>query len=118
MALIDAPSGAPLSRRLRGTTSSPVRDILKVASRPEVISLAGGLPAPETFDVAGLRAAFDEVLAGKYRNVMTPEEEYYYANDFGGRFRNQIMQPREICTDPAWGRLHPAVEECMAELRR
>ena len=64
MALIDAPSGAPRSRRLAGTTSSPVRDILKVASRPEVISLAGGLPAPETFDVAGLRAAFDEVLAG------------------------------------------------------
>lgn len=64
MALIDAPSGAPLSRRLAGTTSSPVRDILKVASRPEVISLAGGLPAPETFDVAGLHAAFAEVLAG------------------------------------------------------
>ena len=64
MALIDAPSGAPLSRRLAGTTSSPVRDILKVASRPEVISLAGGLPAPETFDVPGLRAAFNEVLAG------------------------------------------------------
>jgi 2-aminoadipate transaminase len=32
--------------------------------RPEVISLAGGLPAPQTFDVEGLRQAFDEVLAG------------------------------------------------------
>jgi 2-aminoadipate transaminase len=64
VALIDAPSGAPLSRRLAGTTSSPVRDILKVASRPEVISLAGGLPAAQTFDVPGLRAAFDEVMAG------------------------------------------------------
>jgi DNA-binding transcriptional MocR family regulator len=64
VALIDARFNAPLSRRLAGTTSSPVRDILEVASRPEVISLAGGLPAPETFDVPGLRAAFDEVLAG------------------------------------------------------
>jgi DNA-binding transcriptional MocR family regulator len=64
VSLIDAPSGAPLSDRLAGTTSSPVRDILEIAERPEVISLAGGLPAPETFDVAGLRAAFDEVLAG------------------------------------------------------
>jgi 2-aminoadipate transaminase len=61
---IDAPSGAPISRRLAGTSSSPVRDILEVASRPDVISLAGGLPAPDTFDVPGLRAAFDEVLAG------------------------------------------------------
>jgi 2-aminoadipate transaminase len=64
VSLIAAPTGAPLSDRLAGTDSSPVRDILKVAERPDVISLAGGLPAPETFDVAGLRAAFDEVLAG------------------------------------------------------
>jgi 2-aminoadipate transaminase len=32
--------------------------------RPEIISLAGGLPAPDTFDVPGLRAAFDDVLSG------------------------------------------------------
>src|SRR4051812_12087840 len=61
---LSAPSGAPLSRRLEGSTSSPVRDLLKLAARPEVISLAGGLPAPETFDVAGLRDAFAEVLSG------------------------------------------------------
>ncbi|HVU17858.1 MAG TPA: hypothetical protein VHD32_13110 [Candidatus Didemnitutus sp.] len=61
--------------------------------------------------------AFDESLAAKYRNLMTPEEEYYYANDFEHRFRDQIMQPRERCTDPAWPRLHPAVEECIAELQ-
>jgi 2-aminoadipate transaminase len=64
---IDAPTGAPLSRRLAGTDSSPVRELLKTAMRPEIISLAGGLPAPETFDVDGLRAAFDEVLAGPQR---------------------------------------------------
>jgi DNA-binding transcriptional MocR family regulator len=58
------PSGATLSRRLAGTESSPVRELLEIAARPEVISLAGGLPAPETFDVDGLAAAFAEVLAG------------------------------------------------------
>src|SRR4051812_14766609 len=57
-------AGAPLSRRLADTQSSPVRELLQIAMRPEVISLAGGLPAPDTFDVRGLRAAFDEVLAG------------------------------------------------------
>ena len=46
-------SGATLSRRLAGTESSPVRELLELAARPEVISLAGGLPAPDTFDVDG-----------------------------------------------------------------
>src|SRR3954452_7009077 len=57
-------AGAPLSRRLNETHSSPVRELLQIAMRPEVISLAGGLPAPDTFDVAGLGAAFAELMAG------------------------------------------------------
>jgi hypothetical protein len=61
--------------------------------------------------------AFDETLAAKYRGVMTRDEEYYYANDFENRFRGQIMQPRAYCKDPEWPRLHPAVEECIAELQ-
>lgn len=56
--------GAPLSRHLANTQSSPVRDLLEQATLPHIISLAGGLPAPETFDVPGLREAFDEVLRG------------------------------------------------------
>jgi 2-aminoadipate transaminase len=58
------PAGAPLSRRLADTQSSPVRELLETAMQPHIISLAGGLPAPDTFDVVGLRAAFDEVLSG------------------------------------------------------
>ena len=50
-------AGAPLSNRLADTHSSPVRELLQIAMRPEVISLAGGLPAPQTFDVDGLRAS-------------------------------------------------------------
>ncbi|GHH50378.1 aminotransferase-like domain-containing protein [Lentzea cavernae] len=42
--------------------SSPVRDLLALTSRPEVISFAGGLPAPELFDLDGLRAAYDLAL--------------------------------------------------------
>jgi hypothetical protein len=61
--------------------------------------------------------AFDETLAAKYQGVMTRDEEYYYANDFGARFRDQIMQDRAHCADPAWPRLHPAVEECIAEIK-
>src|ERR1700712_3200829 len=51
------------ARRLDGAASSPVRDLLALVDRPEVISFAGGLPAPELFDLDGLRAAFDRVLS-------------------------------------------------------
>lgn len=47
---------------LRGALSSPVRDILALTDRPGVVSFAGGLPAPELFDLAGLRRAFASVL--------------------------------------------------------
>ncbi len=49
--------------RVHGATSSPVRDILALTERREVVSFAGGLPAPELFDLAGLREAFAAVLA-------------------------------------------------------
>jgi 2-aminoadipate transaminase len=48
--------------RTANVSSSAVREILKLTQRPEVISLAGGLPAPETFPVEALRAAYDAVL--------------------------------------------------------
>ncbi|GAK40619.1 classes I and II aminotransferase [Paenibacillus sp. TCA20] len=41
---------------------SETREILKVTERPEVISFAGGLPAPELFPVDAIRAAADTVL--------------------------------------------------------
>ena len=45
--------------RLRPST---IREILKVTAQPEVISFAGGLPAPELFPVAEIMAAADAVL--------------------------------------------------------
>ncbi|MPQ98273.1 aminotransferase class I/II-fold pyridoxal phosphate-dependent enzyme [Modestobacter sp. I12A-02628] len=54
----------PLARRLAGVASSPVRELLALTARPGVISFAGGLPAPELFDVEGLRAAYDSALSG------------------------------------------------------
>src|SRR3954466_14346189 len=47
----------PPASRLRGVRSSPVREILALTEQPGVISFAGGLPAPELFDTAGLRDA-------------------------------------------------------------
>jgi 2-aminoadipate transaminase len=42
--------------------SSAIRDLLRVAERPDVISLAGGLPAPETFPIEATRIAMAEIL--------------------------------------------------------
>jgi 2-aminoadipate transaminase len=52
----------PLAQRARDARSSAIREILKVTLQPDVISFAGGLPAPESFPVDPLRAAFDKVL--------------------------------------------------------
>jgi 2-aminoadipate transaminase len=42
--------------------ASDIREILKVTAMPDVISLAGGLPAPEVFPIEEFRRAFDKVL--------------------------------------------------------
>ena len=60
---VETPPTPPLAARLRGVRSSPVREILALTERPGVISFAGGLPAPELFDAACLRAAFAGALA-------------------------------------------------------
>ncbi|MDH6586432.1 2-aminoadipate transaminase [Streptomyces sp. SAI-133] len=52
----------PLAARARSVGGSPVRDILAVTARPEVINFAGGLPAPELFDAEGIAEAYRAVL--------------------------------------------------------
>ena len=51
------------SGRARAIQSSAIREILKITERPEVISFAGGLPAPATFPVGPMCAAFVRVLS-------------------------------------------------------
>ncbi|PAZ12019.1 transcriptional regulator [Streptomyces sp. SA15] len=68
----------PLAARARSIGGSPVRDILAVTARPEVINFAGGLPAPELFDQEGVAAAFRDVLAetpGRALQYSTTEGE-------------------------------------------
>ncbi len=56
-----------LSRRGRDATSSVIRDLLQLTHRPDILSMAGGLPAPQSFPVDRLRAASDAVLSGAGR---------------------------------------------------
>ncbi|MCI3278944.1 aminotransferase-like domain-containing protein [Streptomyces cylindrosporus] len=73
-ALVPVP---PLAARARSVGGSPVRDILAVTARPEVINFAGGLPAPELFDAEGIAEAFRAVLAE------TPARALQYATTEG-----------------------------------
>ena len=50
------------AQRTRGLQPSAIREILKTTESPDVISFAGGLPAPELFPVEGVRAAAEAVL--------------------------------------------------------
>jgi 2-aminoadipate transaminase len=58
------------ARRMRQLRPSTIREILKVAAQPEIISFAGGLPAPELFPVEAVRAAADDVLARHGREAL------------------------------------------------
>ncbi|MFC4426486.1 PLP-dependent aminotransferase family protein [Deinococcus navajonensis] len=51
-----------LSRRAQTMNASAIREILKVTQQPDVISFAGGLPAPELFPIEEVRRAADTVL--------------------------------------------------------
>ncbi len=58
------------SRRARTLTSSAIREILKVTASPDVISFAGGIPAPETFPVDLLHAASERIFSGEAREAL------------------------------------------------
>ena len=54
-----------LAERARGMTSSVIRDLLALTSRPEIISLAGGLPDAAALPAEWLRSCADALLAAE-----------------------------------------------------
>jgi 2-aminoadipate transaminase len=67
---IIAPPPFPLAQRMSRVKASAVREILKVAERPDVLSFAGGLPAPELFPVEAIAQAHAEVFAEEGRAAL------------------------------------------------
>lgn len=58
-----APWAHRYAQRTKCAKSSIIRELLKLTQRPEVISFAGGLPAPEVFPVEHFQAACERVLS-------------------------------------------------------
>ena len=64
--------------RMDGMKVSDIRELLKLTTRPEIISFAGGLPAPELFPVEDIKAATDAVMDEQGRAALQygPTEGY------------------------------------------
>ena len=73
--------------RSRRMQSSVVRELLKLTQKPDVISFAGGLPAPEVFPLEQFRKAADRVLTQS-----GPESLQYSTTEGCPRLREMIAR--------------------------
>ncbi len=66
------------AHRMSKMGSSVIRELLKYAEQPDIISFAGGMPAPEVFPQKQLQAACNTVLAqhGEMALQYSPTEGY------------------------------------------
>ncbi len=60
---MSTPSSFAFAQRTAGLKPSAIREILKVTGSPDVISFAGGLPAPELFPIEATARAAQSLLA-------------------------------------------------------
>ena len=67
--------------------TSEIRELLKLTARPDIISFAGGLPAPELFPVEEMMAASKAVMEESGRQAMQ-----YSTTDGHPRLRQQIAE--------------------------
>lgn len=58
------------SKRILEMDTSTLRDVLALTAKPDVISFAGGLPAPESFPVEAMRVAADQVYRTNGRSAL------------------------------------------------
>ncbi|MBP3539046.1 MAG: PLP-dependent aminotransferase family protein [Oscillospiraceae bacterium] len=73
------------AERMNDVKASDIRELLALVNKPEIISFAGGLPAPELFPVDKIQAATDAVLQENGRAALQ-----YGPTDGILRLREQI----------------------------
>jgi len=85
-----------LAKRAEKMNPSVLREILKVAELPGIISLAGGLPSPKTFPISAFAAACAEVLANDGAAALQ-----YAASEGYGPLRQAVADMLPWNVDPA-----------------
>lgn len=87
------------AERMDKVKASDIRELLELTKKPEIISFAGGLPAPELFPVDKIKAATDAVLDENGRAALQ-----YGPTDGYLRLREQIcdrlLAKNSIHTEP------------------
>jgi 2-aminoadipate transaminase len=58
------------AQRTKNLKSSAIRELLKITQNPDIISFAGGLPAPDVFPIARFREACIKVLEKQGRQAL------------------------------------------------
>lgn len=91
------------SQRTTGLRSSAIRDLLKLTELDDMISLAGGLPAPDSFPIDDLRSEADRMFdAFGTRAVQysatdgVPELREWIASEYSGAFGREVAVDGEI----------------------
>jgi 2-aminoadipate transaminase len=87
------------AQRTKFVKSSTIRELLKLTQRPEVISFAGGLPAPDVFPVERFETACHRVLESQGPMAMQYSASEGYA-------------PRSIRGTASWWKRPPTWERC------
>lgn len=80
--------GYRFAARVAGLKSSAIREILRVVNRPDVISFAGGLPAPELFPAELLGALAREL----FQSREAPQALQYGETEGLPRLRERILE--------------------------
>ena len=75
------------AKRMDNLKASEIRELLKLTEKPEIISFAGGLPAPELFPVEEMKAVSLKVLEEDGRAAMQ-----YAATEGFAPLRKQIAE--------------------------
>ena len=76
-----------MARRAERMNPSVIREILKITERPGIISLAGGLPSPDSFPIEAMREATARVLRDNPREALQ-----YAASEGFGPLREWVAQ--------------------------
>lgn len=75
------------SKVVSRSKASAIRELLKIIARPEIISFAGGLPAPAIFPTKEIKDIFDTVLTN------TPKEALQYgATEGQNSFKQELVR--------------------------
>jgi 2-aminoadipate transaminase len=81
------PNPWKLAHRAERMNPSIIREILKVTEQPGIISLAGGLPSPDTFPIEAMREATARVLRDQPREALQ-----YAASEGFGPLRDWVAE--------------------------